>query len=78
MKQPEKWQKRVEQKVNTLFNKVLGENEKYVFYFYLNIKGTFGTFLTGLWVRSGNRALAEVFCSREAWTGVTHSAAFCR
>ena len=56
MKQPEKWQKIVEQNVNTLFNKVLGENEKYVFYFYLNIKGTFGTFLTGLWVRSGNRA----------------------
>ena len=42
--------------MNTLFNKVLGENEKCVFYFYLNIKGTFGTFLTVLWVRSGNRA----------------------
>ena len=25
--------------VNTLFNKVLAENEKYVFYFYLKIKG---------------------------------------
>ena len=56
MKQPEKWQKIVEQNVNTLFNNVLGETDKYVFYVYLNIKGTFGTFLTGLWVRSGNRA----------------------
>ena len=27
--------------VNTLFNKVLGENEKYVFYFYLKTEGTF-------------------------------------
>ena len=27
--------------VNTLFNKVLGENEKYIFYFYLKTKGTF-------------------------------------
>ena len=26
---------------NTLFNKVLGENEKCVFYFYLKTKGTF-------------------------------------
>ena len=27
--------------VNMLFNKVLGENEKCVFYFYLKTKGTF-------------------------------------
>ena len=27
--------------VNTLFNKVLGENEKCVFYFYLKAEGTF-------------------------------------
>ena len=27
--------------MNTLFSKVLGENEKCVFYFYLKIKGTF-------------------------------------
>ena len=25
--------------VNMLFNKVLGKNEKYVFFFYLKIKG---------------------------------------
>ena len=41
MKQPEKWQKIVEQNVNTLFNKVPGENEKYVFYFYFKIEGNF-------------------------------------
>ena len=34
MKLPEKWQKVVGQRVNMLFNKVLGENEKCVFYFY--------------------------------------------
>ena len=28
--------------VNTLFNKVLGENEKQVFYFYLKTEGIFG------------------------------------
>ena len=27
--------------VNTLFNKVLSENEKCVFYFYLKTEGTF-------------------------------------
>ena len=27
--------------VNTLFNRVLGENEKCVFYFYLKTEGTF-------------------------------------
>ena len=27
--------------VNTLFKNVLGENEKYVFYFYLKTEGTF-------------------------------------
>ena len=27
--------------MNTLFNKVLGENEEYVFYFYLKTEGTF-------------------------------------
>ena len=27
--------------MNRLFNKVLGENEKYVFYFYLKTEGTF-------------------------------------
>ena len=31
----------VEQRVNVLFNNVLGENEKCVFYFYLKTKGTF-------------------------------------
>ena len=41
MKLPEKWQKVVEKRVNTLFNKVLGENEKCVFYFYLKTEGTF-------------------------------------
>ena len=41
MKSPEKWQKIVEQRVNTLFNKVLGENEECVFYFCLKTKGTF-------------------------------------
>ena len=35
MNLPEKWQEVVEQRVNMLFNKVLGENEKCVFYFYL-------------------------------------------
>ena len=29
--------------VNTLFNKVLGENEKPVFYFYLKTEGNYGT-----------------------------------
>ena len=28
--------------MNTLLNKVLGEDEKCVFYFYLNPKGLFG------------------------------------
>ena len=28
--------------VNTLFNKVLAENEKYVFYFYLKLNEHFG------------------------------------
>ena len=28
--------------VNTWFNKVLGENEKCGFYFYLKLKGLFG------------------------------------
>ena len=41
MKLPEKWQKVVNKRVNTLFNKVLGENEKCVFYFYLKTEGTF-------------------------------------
>ena len=27
--------------VNIWFSKVLGENEKYIFYFYLKTKGTF-------------------------------------
>ena len=27
--------------INTLFNKVHGKNEKYVFYFYLKTEGTF-------------------------------------
>ena len=34
MKLPNKWQKIVEYN-GTLFNKVLGENEKCTFYFYL-------------------------------------------
>ena len=38
VKLPEKWQKIVEQMVNTLFNKVLDENEKCAFYFYLKKK----------------------------------------
>ena len=39
MKLPEKWQKKKWNKmVNTLFNKVLGENEKLFFYFYLKTK----------------------------------------
>ena len=37
MKLSEKWQKAVEQN----FNKVPGENEKYVFYFYFKIEGNF-------------------------------------
>ena len=37
-----KWQKVVEQNSEyTLFSKVLGENEKCVFYFYFKTKGTF-------------------------------------
>ena len=35
MKLPEKWQKVVKQKGEYVFNKVLGESEKCVFYFYL-------------------------------------------
>ena len=31
----------VEQMVSTLFSKVLGEDEKCVFYFYFKTKGTF-------------------------------------
>ena len=31
--------------MNTLFNKVLGENEQYAVYFYLKDKGTFGATL---------------------------------
>ena len=42
MNLPEKLQKVMEQTVNTLFNKALGENEKCVFYFYLKTKGIFG------------------------------------
>ena len=38
MKLPEKWQKAVEQN----FNKVLGENEKFVFYFYFKLKELLG------------------------------------
>ena len=38
-KLPEKWQKVVE-KGESLFNKVLGENEKCVFYFYLKTEDT--------------------------------------
>lgn len=45
----------VEQNVNTLFNNVLGETDKYVFLCLLKHQRNFGTFLTGLWVRSGNR-----------------------
>ena len=42
MKLPGKWQNVVGEKmVNTLFNKVLGENEKCVFYSYFKAKGTF-------------------------------------
>ena len=48
MKLHEKWQKVLKQNstvlnktvVNVLFNKVLGKNEKRVFYFYLKNKGT--------------------------------------
>ena len=39
MKLPGKWKKVVEQR--TLFNKVLGENEKYAFHFYLKTERTF-------------------------------------
>ena len=39
MKLPGKWQKVVEQR--TLFNKVLGENEKYAFHFYLKTERAF-------------------------------------
>ena len=41
MKLPEKWQKVVEQKGEYIVNKVLGENEKCVFYSWLKTKGTF-------------------------------------
>ena len=42
MKLPEKWQKVVEQNGEYVkFSKVLSENEKRVFYFYLKTKGTF-------------------------------------
>lgn len=33
------WNKKVN--INTLLNKALGENEKFVFYFYLKTKGQF-------------------------------------
>lgn len=38
---PEEWQKRVEQKVKLLLSKVLGANERYVFYIYLKTIETF-------------------------------------
>ena len=41
MKLSEKWQKVVEQNGEYVFNKVLAENEKCVFYFYFKIEGTF-------------------------------------
>ena len=41
MKLPGKWQKAVKQNVTALFNKILGENEKCVFYFYFKTEGTF-------------------------------------
>ena len=41
MKLPEEWQKGVEKKVKLLFSKVLGANEKCVFYIYLKTKETF-------------------------------------
>ena len=37
----EKWQKVGNKRVKTLFNKVIGENDKCVFYFYLKNEGTF-------------------------------------
>ena len=40
MKLSGKWQKLGEKMVNTLFNKVLDESEKCVFYFYLKTEGT--------------------------------------
>lgn len=40
-KLPEEWQKRVEQKVKLLLSKVLGANERYVFYIYLKTIETF-------------------------------------
>ena len=40
MKLPEKWQKLGEKMVNALFNKVLGESEKWIIYFYLKTEGT--------------------------------------
>ena len=41
LKLPEKWQKVVEQNSDYVVHKVLGENEKCVFCFYLKTKGTF-------------------------------------
>ena len=41
MKLSEEWQKGVEQKVKQLFSKVLGGNEKYVYYIYIKTKRTF-------------------------------------
>ena len=78
MKQPEKWQKIVEQKVNTLFNKVLGKNEKICLLFLLKHQRNFGDFSHRSVCQEWEQGLAEVFCSREARTGVTHSAVFCR
>ena len=41
MKLPENGSEQWSKMVNMLFNKVLDENEKCVFYFYLKTKGTF-------------------------------------
>ena len=41
MKLPEKWQKVVGKKGECVVNKVLGENEECVSYFYLKTEGTF-------------------------------------
>ena len=43
-----------------LFNKVLGENEKYVFYFYLKAKGTF--WLTQYFKGHNTILLTKVLC----------------